>query len=64
MTLLAFMLGTGLATAQAQAPNIPGVNANRSDNGAHIDPSAIERACRRTTTDDVRDHTDDHDRRP
>jgi len=47
--LLAFILGTGLATAQAQAPNIPGVNDTGSQNGAHIDQNAL-RALQGSTT--------------
>jgi peptidoglycan/LPS O-acetylase OafA/YrhL len=48
LTLLALMLGTGLATAQPQAPSVPGVNASGPDNGAKIDPRAL--ATLRNTT--------------
>ncbi|MDQ1380941.1 MAG: hypothetical protein QOJ71_1660, partial [Actinomycetota bacterium] len=50
LTLLALMLGTGLATAQPQAPSVPGVNPSGPDNGAKIDPSALATLRNTTTT--------------
>jgi peptidoglycan/LPS O-acetylase OafA/YrhL len=50
LTLLALMLGTGLATAQPQAASVPGVSANTPDNGAKADPRAIAALQRSTTT--------------
>ena len=52
LALVALMLGTGLATAQAQSPNIPGVRAGAPDNGSKIDPSAL--AALRATTSTTR----------
>jgi peptidoglycan/LPS O-acetylase OafA/YrhL len=49
LALVALMLGTGLATAQAQAPGIPGVAASGPENGAAADPSALQ-VLRNTTT--------------
>jgi hypothetical protein len=49
LSLAALMLGTGLATAQAQAPSIAGVDAGGSENGAKADPRALA-ALRDTTT--------------
>ena len=48
------MLGTGLATAQAQAPSIPGVKAGAPDNGSKIDPSALSGAARDDVDDPAR----------
>ncbi len=39
--IVTVMLGTGLATAQAQAPSVPGIAAGASDNGGQISQSAI-----------------------
>jgi peptidoglycan/LPS O-acetylase OafA/YrhL len=50
LTMVALMLGTGLATAQPQAANIPGVNASGPDNGSKIDPSALKELRGTTTT--------------
>jgi len=50
LTLVALMLGTGLATAQPQAPNIPGINGSGSDNGSHIDPGALQQILGTSTT--------------
>jgi peptidoglycan/LPS O-acetylase OafA/YrhL len=50
LTLLLFLLGTGLATAQAQAPAIPGVNEADSQNGSKIDQSALRRLQETSTT--------------
>ena len=44
------MLGTGLATAQPQSPNIPGVDASGPQNGAKLDPSALQMLQDTTTT--------------
>ncbi|HEY5171166.1 MAG TPA: acyltransferase family protein, partial [Acidimicrobiia bacterium] len=41
LTIVALMLGTGLATAQPQATSIPGVGASEPDNGGKLDPSAL-----------------------
>jgi peptidoglycan/LPS O-acetylase OafA/YrhL len=43
IALVAIMLGTGLATAQAQTPNVPGVAAGGQSNGAIADPSALKK---------------------
>jgi peptidoglycan/LPS O-acetylase OafA/YrhL len=53
LALVALMLGTGLATAQAQAPSIAGIDASGSENGAKADPSALQ-ALQGTTTSTVR----------
>ena len=50
LALAALMLGTGLATAQAQAPNVPGVAPGGSDNGAVADPHALDKLTTPTTT--------------
>ncbi|MDQ1384333.1 MAG: hypothetical protein QOG65_1712, partial [Actinomycetota bacterium] len=50
LTQHALMLGTGLATAQPQAPSVPGVNPSGPDNGAKIDPSALATLRNTTTT--------------
>ncbi|HEY5077145.1 MAG TPA: acyltransferase family protein [Acidimicrobiia bacterium] len=42
LTIVALMLGTGLATAQPQATGIPGVGASGQQNGAKLDPSALQ----------------------
>jgi hypothetical protein len=42
ITVLAVVLGTSLATAQTPAPNIPGVNEAASQNGAKLDPNALQ----------------------
>jgi peptidoglycan/LPS O-acetylase OafA/YrhL len=49
LTLVALMLGTGLATAQPQAPSIPGVTAG-PENGAKPDPAALALLQATTTT--------------
>jgi peptidoglycan/LPS O-acetylase OafA/YrhL len=41
LTIVALMLGTGLATAQPQATSIPGIGASEQQNGAKLDPSAL-----------------------
>ncbi len=48
--LTAVMLGTGLATAQAQAPSVPGVDAGGSSNGALANQSALDKLRPTTTT--------------
>jgi peptidoglycan/LPS O-acetylase OafA/YrhL len=50
LTLAALLLGTGLATAQPQAANIPGVSASGPQNGAKLDPNALARLQDTTTT--------------
>jgi len=41
LTALALLLGTGLATAQPQSTNVPGINASGPSNGARLDPNAL-----------------------
>ncbi len=41
LTIVALLIGTGLATAQPQVTNFPGIAADGPDNGAQIDPSAL-----------------------
>ncbi|MDQ1458667.1 MAG: hypothetical protein QOI08_151 [Actinomycetota bacterium] len=50
LTLVAAMLGMGLATAQAQATTAPGVNDRGSQNGSHLDPAALARLQGTPTT--------------
>jgi peptidoglycan/LPS O-acetylase OafA/YrhL len=50
LTLAALLLGTGLATAQPQAANIPGVSSSASGNGAKPDPNALARLQDTSTT--------------
>jgi hypothetical protein len=50
LALVAVMLGTGLATAQASTPSVPGVDASSPDNGAQIDQSALQKLQGITTT--------------
>ena len=50
LTLVALMLGTGLATAQPQATSIPGIVTAGPDNGAKLDPSALAVIQGTTTT--------------
>ena len=50
LTLAALMLGTGLATAQPQSANIPGVSASGPENGAKLDPGALLLLQDTTTT--------------
>ncbi|MDQ1448247.1 MAG: hypothetical protein QOC79_1218, partial [Actinomycetota bacterium] len=54
LTLLALMLGTGLATAQPQASSVPGVNPSGPDNGAKIDPAALRTLQNTPTTSTTR----------
>jgi peptidoglycan/LPS O-acetylase OafA/YrhL len=42
ITAAAVLLGTGLATAQAPAANIPGITETGNQNGAKLDPSALQ----------------------
>jgi peptidoglycan/LPS O-acetylase OafA/YrhL len=49
VTLVALMIGAGLATAQPQSTSLPGIAASGPDNGAQIDPSALA-ALRGTPT--------------
>ena len=44
------MLGTGLATATAQPSSVPGVEAGGSENGAKIDPAALQQLIGGTST--------------
>ncbi len=48
--LLTLMLGTGLATATAQPSSVPGVEAGGSENGAKIDPAALQQLIGGTST--------------
>jgi peptidoglycan/LPS O-acetylase OafA/YrhL len=50
LTVAALVLGTGLATAQPRATHIPGINASGPDNGALIDPSAVQALLGTSTT--------------
>ena len=50
LTLVALMIGTGLATAQPQVTSVPGGAASGPDNGAQIDPSALALLQATTTT--------------
>lgn len=49
LVLVAVMLGTGLATAQAQAPNIPGIAAGGPENGAVVNQQALDKLTTPTT---------------
>ena len=50
LTLVALMIGTGLATAQPQVTSVPGGAASGPDNGSQIDPSALALLQATTTT--------------
>jgi peptidoglycan/LPS O-acetylase OafA/YrhL len=50
LSVAALVLGTGLATAQPRAASIPGITAAGPDNGAKIDPSALQAILGTTTT--------------
>ncbi len=50
LALAALMLGTGLATAQAQTPSVPGVAAGGSQNGALADQNALNKLIAPTTS--------------
>jgi peptidoglycan/LPS O-acetylase OafA/YrhL len=51
ITAAALLLGTGLATAQTPAASIPGISETGSQNGAKIDPSALQILQNRSTRD-------------
>ena len=52
LSLLALTLGMGLAAAQPQSTAIPGIDeaAHAHDNGAHVDPSALQALTNASTT--------------
>ena len=50
LTFAAVVLAMGLATAQAQGTSAPGVNDQSSQNGSHLDPSALARLQGTPTT--------------
>jgi peptidoglycan/LPS O-acetylase OafA/YrhL len=59
VTVLALVLGTSLATAQTPATSIPGINETATQNGAKLDPNALQilrhtPTTRRSTTPTTR----------